>query len=160
MELIAVTHREALGVASLKWGTVAAWCLFNPGFHRAYESVLRIKEMILKAKAVEEAERRGIEGWDESVFGSLGKDCGTGEVGKVRRYDSKLLLAILAVTDDRYRPKHVQGAQADQGAGSPSVLHYHVHISRAPSPQDTPSLRTVEAEAEERSTDAAPDGQA
>lgn len=36
--------------------------------------------------------RRGVEGWDEPVFGKLpGKDTGSGQVGVVRKYSDRLL---------------------------------------------------------------------
>jgi len=69
------------------------------------------------AAAVEEAKQqyrslimgtvhdRAIIGWEEPVFGSLGQGQGTGEVGKIRRYDHKLLLALAKYHDPGWRDR-------------------------------------------------------
>ncbi len=55
-------------------------------------------------KLEEEAWRRAHDGVDEPVFGSLGYRKGSGEIGTIRKYSDKLLLALLqAHKPSRYR---------------------------------------------------------
>jgi hypothetical protein len=47
---------------------------------------------------------RGIHGWEEPVFGSLpGEHSGSGEVGKRRKFDNRLLTRVLEVYDPQWR---------------------------------------------------------
>jgi hypothetical protein len=54
-----------------------------------------------------EARRRAHDGWDEPVFGSLGNNRGTGEVGAVRKYSDTLLIFLLkGAKPEKYRERH------------------------------------------------------
>ena len=66
-------------------------------------------------RAEREVARRGLTGWDEPVFGTVlipqGEEGAgekvTGQVGTIRRYDSKLLLALLgAYRPERWAQRH------------------------------------------------------
>ena len=51
--------------------------------------------------------RRGVEGWDEPVYGKLpGRDAGDGQVGTVRKHsDAMLTLALKAHRPEKYRER-------------------------------------------------------
>lgn len=54
-----------------------------------------------------EARRRAHDGWDEPVFGSLGNNQGSGEIGTVRKYSDTLLIFLLkGARPEKYRDRH------------------------------------------------------
>lgn len=70
-------------------------------FREAWDEALR-QHAAVYAK---EMYRRGVEGWDEPVFGSAGgKDAGTTIVGWVRKYSDRLLLEQARKHDPGYTP--------------------------------------------------------
>ena len=82
----------------------------DPAFAEGWEAAVdRYVE-----KLEREADRRGVEGWDEPHFGSLGSGEGTGVVGYVRRHSDLLLIFRLkALAPDKYRERqdvNVSGA--------------------------------------------------
>jgi hypothetical protein len=51
--------------------------------------------------------KRGVIGWDEPVFGSLGSGAGTGVVGKRRMFSDRLLeIALKARRPEKFRERH------------------------------------------------------
>jgi hypothetical protein len=69
-------------------------------FREAWDEALR-QHAAVYAK---EMYRRGVEGWDEPVFGSQGKDAGVGVVGWVRKYSDRLLIEQARKHDPGYTP--------------------------------------------------------
>lgn len=67
-------------------------------FRDAWDEALRQHAGIY----AKEMKRRGVEGWDEPVFGSQGKDAGTGIVGWVRKYSDRLLIEQARKHDPGY----------------------------------------------------------
>lgn len=54
----------------------------------------------------QEARRRAYEGWEEPVFGSLGKGSGSGKIGAVRKYSDTLLIFLLkGIRPEKYRER-------------------------------------------------------
>jgi hypothetical protein len=54
-----------------------------------------------------EAFRRAVEGIDEPVFGSLGNNSGSGEIGTIRKYSDTLLIFLLKGTKpDKFRERY------------------------------------------------------
>ena len=51
--------------------------------------------------------RRGIQGWDEPIFGKLpGKDTGTGQVGVIRRFSDRMLeLTLKSRRPEKFRER-------------------------------------------------------
>lgn len=50
--------------------------------------------------------RRAVEGVEEPVFGSMGSNMGTGQIGTVRKYsDTLLIFALKAARPDKYRDR-------------------------------------------------------
>lgn len=81
--------------------TVYEWKAADQEFSDAWDAALD--------KAMDEAEaaayRRGVEGWDEPVFGSLGNFC-DGQVGTIHKYsDTMLTLVLKANRPDKFREK-------------------------------------------------------
>ncbi len=55
----------------------------------------------------EEARRRAHDGWEEPVFGSLGNNRGSGEIGTVRKYSDTLLIFLLkGAKPEKYRERN------------------------------------------------------
>jgi hypothetical protein len=80
----------------------------SSAYHRkdtdeAFEARWVAATKVAVARFEHAAIQRGVVGWEEPVFGSLGPDRGTGIVGYKRKFDSKLLLRVLAAHDPRYR---------------------------------------------------------
>lgn len=62
--------------------------------------------------------RRGVDGWDEPVFGSQGKDAGMGVIGWVRKYSDRLLMEQARKHDAAYTPKtRIESTVEHRGAG-------------------------------------------
>jgi hypothetical protein len=65
---------------------------------------------VAKLEAIEnmetEARRRAVEGFEEPVFGSGGKEVGTVQVGTIRKFSDTLLIFLLKAADpDKYRDR-------------------------------------------------------
>lgn len=92
--LQALAQRGVVAYAATTCGvsrhTLYEWRLTDAAFADAWEEAL---ETAIDA-AEAEAYRRGIEGWDEPVFGRIGKDQ-DGQVGTMRRYSDAMLALIL-----------------------------------------------------------------
>jgi hypothetical protein len=55
----------------------------------------------------QEARRRAHDGWEEPVFGSLGNNRGSGEIGTVRKYSDTLLIFLLkGAKPEKYRERN------------------------------------------------------
>jgi len=52
--------------------------------------------------------RRGVQGWDEPVYGKLaGKDTGSGQIGTIRKYSDRMLeIALKACRPERFRERY------------------------------------------------------
>ena len=91
----------AARAAGLSRQTMYEWAEKDEAF--AAEWVAALEEGIDLAEA--EMWRRGVEGWDEPVYGRVGKDQ-DGEVGTVRRHsDAMLTLALKAHRPEKYRER-------------------------------------------------------
>lgn len=92
---------DAAKLAGLNRATFYQWRDADPEFAAEWTEALE--------KAIERAERaayeRGVEGWDEPVFGRVGKD-EDGQVGIIRKYsDTMLTLILKANKPEKYREK-------------------------------------------------------
>lgn len=86
----------------------------DPLFRDAWDEALRQHAGIYAKEMI----RRGVEGWDEPVFGSLGKDSGVGIIGHVRKYSDRLLIEQARKHDPGYTPKsQIQSTVEHVGAG-------------------------------------------
>ena len=102
LESLAKTGRimESCDAAGISHETLRNWRKI-PEFAEDYsDSELRYCDKIER-----EIERRAIEGWDEPVFGSKGKDEGSGQIGEKRKFSDSLLLALTKSRNARYRDK-------------------------------------------------------
>lgn len=86
----------------------------DPVFRDAWDEAKRQHAAIY----ANEMRRRGVEGWDEPVFGSQGKDTGIGIVGWVRKYSDRLLIEQARKHDPGYTPKQkVESTVTVEGQG-------------------------------------------
>lgn len=91
----------AARAAGLSRQTMYEWRDADEQFAAAWDAAL--EEALDLAEA--EMWRRGVEGWDEPVFGRVAKDQ-DGQVGAVRKYsDAMLTLALKAHRPDKYRER-------------------------------------------------------
>lgn len=104
LESLAKTGRilESCKAAGITHETIRVWRRDDEEFADAFaDAELEYCEYIEK-----EIERRAIEGWEEPVFGrDEGKDKGTVEIGKKRKYSDTLLLALTRSRMAKYRDK-------------------------------------------------------
>jgi len=80
-------------MARVKVGICGSTILAHRKKDEAFDKAcIEAKELFCEEQIEAEIYRRGIEGVDEPVFGSQGPNAGTGVVGWVKKYDSRLLL--------------------------------------------------------------------
>ena len=96
---------KACGIARVARRTHNGWLTNNPVYKECYEEAKKVAGELLE----QEAWRRAVDGWEEPVFqkGYM--------VGKVRKYDQKLLeLLLRANLPEKYRENREHGAQYTQ----------------------------------------------
>jgi hypothetical protein len=111
--VLAVSGRplEACFAAGVPFRDVKKLQKSDPEFaYRYEESMLRFCET-LQAEAV----RRGRDGVDEPVFGSLGGNMGSGRIGEKRVYSDQLLMMELKRRDPSYRERMTVDANLTGG---------------------------------------------
>lgn len=100
---------DACKAAGIARPTAYEWRDADAEFAKAWTEALEVA--IERAEA--EAYRRGVEGWDEPVYGRVAKDQ-DGEIGTIRRHsDAMLNLILKANKPDKYRERtdvHHSGA--------------------------------------------------
>lgn len=102
------------------------------------EQFPEFKDAWLRAEAVaadkleREAWRRAVEGWEEPVFGSLGNNSGSGEVGRIRKYDSTMLIFLLK----GHKPEKFRERQEIKHEGAVPVKHIVLEDSLRPEAGD------------------------
>lgn len=94
---------ESARVAGVARSTVYEWRAEDESFASDWDAALDEA-----ADAMErEAWRRAIEGVDEPVFGALGNNQGSGEIGTVRKYSDTLLIFLMkGARPEKYRDRH------------------------------------------------------
>ena len=111
---------EACEHAGIWRTTHRNWMRSDPDYARRYTETLDN----VRARRIDEIEReirrRGIQGWEEPVFGSLGSDTqgralGTGIVGKVKKYSDTLLIFRAKKEIPEYRDTNRQEPTVGQG---------------------------------------------
>lgn len=126
-------HGPAVKESKVSWGSVHYLICRHEAFKVEYEAVCAMVEFRRRIQRFEEADQRAVEGWLEPVFGagpsSKGTSKGTIEVGTIRRFSDKLMLAMLAACDpDRFGKK---AGEAPTVGPQPAAIHYHVHLDRS-----------------------------
>lgn len=117
LDVIRKTGEPAMARAEIgvNAGTVQTHCSKYPEFRQALDEAHRQHASIY----ANEMRRRGLEGWDEPVFGSQGPGAGTGIVGYVRKFSDRLLIEQAKKHDKKYH--HTQRVEQ------------HTTIEQAPS---------------------------
>lgn len=82
---------DACAAADLGRTTVYEWRADDATFATEWDAALDQAADLMER----EAYRRAVEGLDKPVFGSLGNNMGTGEVGVIREYSDTLLIFLL-----------------------------------------------------------------
>lgn len=116
------------------------WLKTDPDYQAAFTDAVEVAADTLEVELI----RRARDGWQEPVFGKLaGRDQGTGQVGTITRFDSRLLeLAI-----KRWRPAYREHQQAQQVSITPLAIVYLPDNHRNPTltidapPADTTATR-------------------
>ena len=114
---------DAALAAGVPRQTVYDWRTGDEAFAAAWDAALDEA-----ADAMErEAWRRAIEGVDEPVFGSLGNNQGSGEIGAVRKYSDTLLIFLMkGANPGKYRDR--QQIEHSGPNGTP-IQHVFNHAS-------------------------------
>ena len=102
---------EACRGAGVGRGTVAGLRKSDPVFAARYDEALEEFAETLQREVV----RRGRDGMDETVFGSMGPGAGTGAVGTRRVYSDRLLELELKRRDPSYRERMTVDANLTGG---------------------------------------------
>lgn len=94
---------DSARAAGVSRSTVYEWRAEDDSFASAWDAALDEA-----ADAMErEAWRRAIEGVDEPVFGAIGNNQGSGEIGTVRKYSDTLLIFLMkGARPEKYRDRH------------------------------------------------------
>lgn len=108
-----VLARADVGVS---WGTVKSQLEADPAFREGLAEAYRQHGAVY----AKEMKRRGVDGYQEPVFGSQGPGAGSGIVGWVTRYSDRLLLEQARKFDKAYIAKTVV-EQTTTVKGSPSL---------------------------------------
>ena len=82
---------EACAAADIGRTTAYEWRADDATFAAEWDAALDQAADLMER----EAYRRAVEGVDEPVYGSLGNNMGTGEVGTIRKYSDTLLIFLL-----------------------------------------------------------------
>lgn len=94
--------RASCEVAQISRKTAYQTRTKHAAFAQAWDDALDEAADLLE----QEARRRAYEGWEEPVFGSLGKGSGSGEIGAVRKYSDTLLIFLLkGARPEKYRER-------------------------------------------------------
>lgn len=93
---------DACAAAKLPRSSAYDWRAADAAFAAAWD--LALDEAADRMEA--EAHRRAMEGVEEPVFGSLGHQMGTGEVGRITKYSDTLLIFLLkAARPEKFRER-------------------------------------------------------
>ena len=94
--------RDACTAAGIPRRTAYDWRAADPEFAGEWDSALDEAADLME----HEAHRRAVDGTEEPVFGSLGHQLGTGEVGRITKYSDTLLIFLLkAARPEKYRER-------------------------------------------------------
>lgn len=107
-------HLPALEKAKLTYREVSRWIApnmpdYDPEFTKLYNEAKQVNDQWRHIQALEEIDRRAIEGWDEEVY-YKGVLCGT-----IHRYSDHLLAAKLRAVDPRYSTTRTEVTGPDGG---------------------------------------------
>jgi hypothetical protein len=96
-------------------------------FAQAWDDALEMAADIMEREAF----RRAVEGVDEPVFGSLGNNQGSGEIGAVRKYSDTLLIFLLkGARPQKYRERYEHSGDPS----SPLIIQVEYVDPAPPSP--------------------------
>jgi hypothetical protein len=91
--------KQACEEAGISWRALYEWIEEDAVFAKA---VIQAEEIGNDVR-LKEAHRRGVDGVDRPVFGSLGGFQGTGEVGTIREYSDKMLGLLITGYNARFK---------------------------------------------------------
>jgi len=118
VRVVRETGEEPLARAEVgvSYHTVKDHMVKDPQFRDAVDEAYRQHASIYAREML----RRGVEGVAEPVFGSAGKDMGTGIVGYIQRYSDRLLIEQAKRFNKEYTPRQVV-EQTTKLEGRPSL---------------------------------------
>ena len=127
-----VPWKEASAKSGVSWPQLSAYRLHYPTIHELWKAAKESGEELRQIQREEEADRRGVLGWDEPVF-----DLRNGKViGSVRRFSDRCLeLKLKAADPQKYGEKH----QLDIKRDAPAVVVYRIEgvtLGQQPPPTD------------------------
>ena len=116
-------HEEALKSTGVRWPVWASMVRVHPSIALEYRAVCALNEFRRKLGAREELYRRAIDGWDEPVYGRIGKDQ-DGQIGTAHKYSDRLLLAATQASHSDFR--NDSGTMAAAAAGARITINIGV----------------------------------
>lgn len=90
---------EACNKAGIAHNSMRLWRAANAEFAEEIQCAFKVYAESLER----EAHRRGVEGYEEPVFGNMGPGMGSGEVGRVRKFSDRLLEIMLKKNNPEFR---------------------------------------------------------
>lgn len=108
--------REAAEAAGVSWPIIQALEIQSPEYMEVLHCAKEVGRMARQERREREADRRGVEGWDEPVYGR------DGFLGTVRRYSDRLLELTLKAGDPA---KYGERRQVDHNVKG-VVVQFHI----------------------------------